>query len=110
MTELRQDYKDKVKAFTHIIDICMKDNARKEEEWKLQAEVVINFVIHFYQVEYFAFFLSFWSVYEIPSPSNSVYFQSLKDCNLKLVKEVNELIEYNQKQKDLLNKTNVIYF
>ena len=42
MTELRQDYKDKVKAFTHIIDICMKDNARKEEDWKLQAEVSLD--------------------------------------------------------------------
>ena len=41
VTELRQDYRDKVKAFTHIIDICMKDNARKEEDWKLQAEVSI---------------------------------------------------------------------
>lgn len=57
MTELRHDYKDKVKAFTHIIDICMKDNARKEEDWKLQAEVNI---LRFTGLREFKGIISFW--------------------------------------------------
>ena len=34
-------------------------------------------------------------------------FQSLKQCNIKLVSEVNDLIEYNKKQKENMEKTNV---
>ena len=41
MLELRSDYKDKVSAFTNIIDICLADTKRKEEHWRLQTEVGI---------------------------------------------------------------------
>ena len=39
VTELRTDYKDKVRAFTHIINICLVESARRDDQWKLQAEV-----------------------------------------------------------------------
>ena len=39
MAELRDDYKEKVRAFTNIIEICLSESKRKEEHWRLQAGV-----------------------------------------------------------------------
>ena len=48
MAELRDDYKEKVRAFTNIIEICLSESKRKEEHWRLQAGVspcllILNF-------------------------------------------------------------------